>query len=120
MKDLGHIRYFLGLKIDHSSSGFFIPHRKYALDLLKEHGMLNTKPLKLPMDPDLKLTQDKGDLLPNPTTYQRLLGQLIYLTIIRPDLSFTVQLLSQYMQQPTTIHMQAAKRLLRYLVGSYS
>lgn len=48
------------------------------------------------------------------------MGKLIYLTITRPDICFTVQLLSQFMQTPTTVHLQAAKRLLRYLVGSAS
>lgn len=70
------------------------------------------------MDSHLKLTQEKGDVLSNPAHYQRLVGKLIYLTITRPDVSFTVQLLSQFMQQPTTIHIQAGKRLLRYLCGS--
>lgn len=82
--------------------------------------MLNVKPLHLPMDTHLKLTPDKGDPLPDPTIYQRLLGKLIYLTITRHDISFTVQLLSQYMHQPTTVHFQAGKRLLRYLCGTLS
>lgn len=80
--------------------------------------MLDSKPLQLPMDSHLKLTHDKGDLLVNPTPYQRLVGKLIYLTITRPDIVFTVQILTQFMHSPTTIHMQAAKRLLRYLVGT--
>lgn len=120
MKDLGELRYFLGLEIDRSSAGFFVSQRKYTLDLLKEYNMMDAKPLQLPMDPNLKLTPDKGDILPSPTAYQRLLGKLIYLTITRPDIAFSVQLLSQHMHQPTTVHMQAAKRLLRYLLGTYS
>lgn len=120
MKDLGDVTYFLGLEIDRTGSGFFICQKKYTLDLLKEYGMMNAKPLQLPMDSHLKLTPDKGDLLLSPTPYQRLLGKLIYLTITRPDIAFTVQLLSQHMHQPTTVHMQTAKRLLRYLTGSYS
>lgn len=118
MKDLGPISYFLGLEIARSSSGFFISQKKYTLDLLTQHGLLNCKPLSLPMDSHLKLTPTIGDPLPNPLPYQRLLGQLIYLTITRPDISFTVHTLSQYMNAPTTVHYQAAKRLLRYLAGS--
>lgn len=116
MKDLGPITYFLGLEIDRSSNGFFISHKKYTLDLLQEFGMLQATPLKLPMDTHIKLTPDKGDLLPDPSLYQKLLGKLIYLTITRPDLSFTVHNLAQFMQRPTTVHMQAAKRVLRYLL----
>lgn len=82
--------------------------------------MLNFKPLQLPIDNHLKLTHDEGDVLPNPTPYQRLLGKLIYLTITRPSIAFTVQFLAQFMQQPTSVHMQATKRLLRYLAGTIS
>lgn len=120
MKDLGPVRYFLGLEVDRTDAGFFLSQQKYTKDLLTAYGMLNTKPLKLPLDSHLKLSATKGDLLPNPVIYQRLMGKLIYLTITRPDLSFSVQLLSQFMQAPTTVHYQAAKRLLRYLAGTIS
>lgn len=120
MKDLGQLRYFLGLEIDSNEDGIFISQKKYAMDILREHNMLRAKPLQLPLDTHIKLTPDMGDPLPNPAVYQRLLGQLIYLTITRPDLCFSVQLLSQYMNKPTTSHLQAAYRVLRYLSGSVS
>lgn len=78
------------------------------------------KPLQLPMDIHLKFTPEKGDMLTDPTVYQRLLEKLIYLTITRPYITFSVQLPSQYMHQPTTTHLQDAKRLLRYLIGNAS
>lgn len=118
MKDLGPVTYFLGLEIDRSSNGFFISQKKYVLDLLQEFGMMQATPLKLPMETHIKRTPDKGDLLPDPTQYQKLLGKLIYLTITRPDLSFPVHNLAQFMQKPTTVHMQAAKRVLRYLLNN--
>ncbi|XP_074324109.1 secreted RxLR effector protein 161-like [Apium graveolens] len=70
------------------------------------------------MDIHLKLDPTKGDVLPDPHPYQRLLGKLIYLTVTRPDITFSVHVLSQYMHQPTNVHMQAAKRVLRYLVAN--
>lgn len=97
MKDLGTLRYFMGLEIDRNDNGFFVSQHKYTRDLLKEYGMQNATPLKLPMDLHLKLTPDKGDPLPNPYNYQRLLGKLIYLTVTRPDISFPVHVLTQYM-----------------------
>ena len=120
MKDLGELSYFLGLEIHRTTADFFVSQRKYTMDLIKEYGMENAKPLQLPMDPNIKLTPTTGDVLFSPTSYQRLLGKLIYLTITRPDISFTVQLLNQHTQHPTTIHMQCAKRLLRYLIGTSS
>lgn len=120
MKDLGPIHYFLGIEVSRSSDGFLLSQQKYTIDILHEFGMSNSKPLQIPLDTHLKLTPDKGDLLPDPSVYQRLLGKLIYLTITRPDIMFSVQLLTQFMQAPTTIHMQTARRILRYLVGTQS
>ncbi|XP_019105411.2 uncharacterized mitochondrial protein AtMg00810-like [Beta vulgaris subsp. vulgaris] len=115
MKDLGDLSYFLGMQFITSSQGIFVSQRKYALDILREYGVDKQKPLKLPLDAHLKLEPHKGTPLPNPESYRRLIGQLIYLTISRPDIAFSVQLLSQFMQAPTSTHMQAARRVLRYL-----
>ena len=115
MKDLGAIRYFLGIEIDRSPAGFFLSQKKYATDLVKEYGMHHSKPVRLPLEANLKLTADMGDPLPSLTEYQRLVGRLIYLTITRPDITYAVHILSQFMHKPTTVHMQAAKRILRYI-----
>lgn len=120
MKDMGDLRYFLGIEISRSAEGIFMCQKKYANDIIVEFGMAGKRPLQLPMDVHLKLTPAVGDELPDPTVYQRLVGKLIYLTITRPDICFSVQLLSQYMHQPTATHLQAAKRLLRYLIGTTS
>lgn len=61
------------------------------------------------------MAPDKDEVLPNPQPYQRLLGKLIYLTVTRPDIVYVVHILTLYMQKPTSYHMQAAKRLLKYL-----
>lgn len=118
MKDLGPVRYFLGLEVDHNDHGYFLSQRKYILDLLQEYGLSNYKPLRLPMAAHHKLNLSSGPPLPNPEPYQRLIGKLIYLTISRPDISFTVHALSKFMHQPTASYYQAALRVLRYLRGS--
>lgn len=115
MKDLGDVKYFLGLEIDRSSAGFFVSQKKYALDLIREFGVEAAPPLKLPMDIHLRLKSDGGDFLKDPHPYQRLLGKLIYLTITRPDISYSVHILTQFMQHPTSLHMDAATKLLRYI-----
>ncbi|CAO2827937.1 unnamed protein product [Amaranthus hypochondriacus] len=76
------------------------------------------KPLKLPMDPKLHLHY--GTPLPKAEPYQRLIGKLIYLTITRPDISYTVHVLSKFMHSPTDTQYQAALRVLRYLSSSPS
>lgn len=97
MKDLGELRYFLGLEVTRSQKGIFLSQRKYLLDLLTEFNMLNVKPLHLPLDPNVKLKTDEGAPLCDPSIYRRLVGKFIYLTVTRLDLSFTIQLISQFM-----------------------
>jgi len=89
--------------------------RKYALDHLTETGMANYKPLKLPMSQQLKLMDDSDLKLDDPNQFRRLVGKLIYLTITRLDISYSVQILNQFVTSPTTEHMNTASHGLRYL-----
>ncbi|XP_021735713.1 uncharacterized protein LOC110702318 [Chenopodium quinoa] len=118
MKDMGELRYFLGIEVDRSEQGMFLSQRKYITDILEEYDMMNVRPLKLPMDAHLKLRVDSGNVMADPEPYQRLIGRLIYLTITRPDISFTVHVLSKFMHKPTDVHYQCAVRVLRYLSGT--
>lgn len=117
LKDLGSLRYFLGLEIARSFKGIFLSQRNYTLQLIEDAGFLASKPATLPMDPNSKLQADIGDLLLDPTVYRRMVGQLLYLTISRPDITFAVHHLSQYVAKPRTSHLQAAHTLLHYLKG---
>ena len=115
MKDLGQLWYFLGLKIARSEEGIFISQRKYVLDLLQKAGMRNCKPLNLLMTPNLRLMSDTCKNMKNLEQYRRMIGRLIYLTTTRLDISYSMQLLSQFMHKPTVKHMKETMHVLRYL-----
>ena len=76
--------------------------------------MLGATPIDTPMERGLKLS-DKSDLLEDLGHYRRLVGRLIYLTVSRPDITYSVHVLSRFMHQPRKLHMEAALRVVRYL-----
>lgn len=127
VKDLGELRYFLGIEVLRSAKGILLNQRKYYLELLSEAGLGGAKPALTPLESNAHLTTVEFDNhvghtddaeLEDITGYQRLIGRLIYLTITRPYICFVVQLLSQFMQRPKQSHHEAALRVLRYLKGS--
>ena len=118
IKDLEPLKFFLGLQIEYRSAGFFVHQRKYATDLLQKFNMSTCKPCSTPFVSLSRLRKDDGILLSDPTHFRSLVGGLQYLTFTRPDLSYAVNHICQFMHQPTDQHLIAAKRILRYVQGS--
>uniref|UniRef100_A0A3Q7G191 Reverse transcriptase Ty1/copia-type domain-containing protein n=1 Tax=Solanum lycopersicum TaxID=4081 RepID=A0A3Q7G191_SOLLC len=95
IKDLGEMRYFLGLEIARNKDGIMVSQRKFALDLISDFGLVWIKPISTPLE--------------------KLVGKLLYLTMTRPDISYAVQNLSQFMHKPKKSHMEGALRVIKYL-----
>ncbi|GJW15536.1 indole-3-acetic acid-amido synthetase GH3.17, partial [Tanacetum coccineum] len=115
MKELGHLKHFLGLEVHQSEDGMVLHQQKYSRDLLKKFGMANSKPNSTPMELNSKMCAYEGHDLEDATMYRQLVGSLIYLTITRPDISFAVGVMSRYMQNPKKSHLEAVRRILRYV-----
>ena len=118
IKDLGTLKYFLGLKVAHSPAGIFLKQRNYAFDILIDSGHLGARSTHFPMEQNLKFNDIDGAILLDPSFYHCLVGRLIYLTITRPDFAFPITILSQFMQQPHQPQYDVAVRILRYIKSS--
>jgi hypothetical protein len=117
VKDLGKLHYFLGLEVTHDDTGLSMTQKKYSEDLLRRAGMLQCKPALTPMSVTDPLTSDGGTLLSaeDATEYRSVVGGLQYLTLTRPDISYAVNRVCQYLHSPRDTHWTAVKRILRYV-----
>ena len=117
MKDLGDLHYFLGIEVIRTPEGIVISQRHYVLNMLFKFGMADCKSISTPLDRTVKLRPDSGKVC-DPTRFRQIVRSLIYLTITRSDLNYPVGLISEFMSQPKSYHVQCAHRILRYVSGT--
>lgn len=115
IKDLVILHYFLEIEIAYLSDGIVMSQSKFTKELLQDCQFDVSKKDVTPLPLNLKHSASAGDLLPDPDFYRSFIGKLNFLTNTRPDLSYTVQLLSRFMQAPHTSHYEALQHTLRYL-----
>jgi hypothetical protein len=120
LKDLGPLKFFLGLEIARSTAGISLCQHKFALDILSDTGHLAAKPSTFPMDSNARFSASDGELLDNPKSCRRLIGGLLYRAITRLDLTYAVHTLSQFMQAPRKPHLDAVFRILCYIKAAPS
>ncbi|KAL0392918.1 UNVERIFIED_CONTAM: Retrovirus-related Pol polyprotein from transposon RE2 [Sesamum radiatum] len=118
IKDLGYVKYFLSLEVARSPDDMSITQHKYVVDIISGTGMTTASSLLTPLPPGIKLTSKSSAMFREPDKYRKLIGRMLYLGFTRPDISFAVQHLMQYLQCPTEQHWHAALHVVRYLNGT--
>lgn len=120
MSDLGRLTYYLGIEVSQSNECITLSQDRYARKILEETGMHNCNLTHIPMDVNVKLLKSPNEKSIDERDYRRSIGCLRYLLHTQPDLSFSVGMLSRYMQDPKEPHGAALKQVLRYLRGTTS
>jgi hypothetical protein len=121
LKDLGDLLYFLGIQVTKRiDGGIMLCQEKYHMDLLERVVMKSCKAVATPISTSEKLSIQGGTQLGENDSmqYRSIVGALQYLTLTRPDLSYAVNKVFQFLHAPTTIHWMVVKRILRYLKGT--
>jgi hypothetical protein len=116
MSMMGELKYFLGFQVKQLQEGTFISQTKYIQDILKKFRMKNAKPIKTPMGTNGHLDLDTGGKSVDQKVYRSMIGSLLYLCALRPDIMLLVCMCARFQTNPKEVHLRAMKRIMRYLV----
>ena len=115
MKDLGPHSYFLSLEVSSSFDGYYLTQAKYTSDLISRAGITDSKIVDTPIEYNNRMNTHDGEPLLDATHYRQLVRSLVYLTVTRPNISYAVYIVSQFMATLWSLHYVAILRILRYL-----
>ncbi|XP_075100701.1 secreted RxLR effector protein 161-like [Nicotiana tabacum] len=127
IKDLGELKFFLGIEIARSKKGILMNQRKFVVELITDLGLSGSKPVTTTMECNQRFTtveydqcvnSKEDEKLGDPGPYQRLVEKLLYLTMTRPDICYVVHVLSQFMNCPNKSHIEASIRVVKYIKGA--
>ncbi|GJZ71762.1 putative ribonuclease H-like domain-containing protein [Tanacetum coccineum] len=117
MSSMGELTFFLGLQVKQKEDGIFISQDKYVTEILKKFGFTDVKTASTPMETHKPLLKDENDKDIDKHMYRSMIGSLMYLTSLRPDIMFVVCTCARYQVNPKASHLHAVKRIFRYLKG---
>ncbi|GKB43001.1 putative ribonuclease H-like domain-containing protein, partial [Tanacetum coccineum] len=114
---MGELTFFLGLQVKQKEDGIFISQDKYVTEILKKFGFSDVKTASTPMETHKPLLKDADGEDVDEHLYRSMIGSLMYLTSLRPDIMFAVCACARFQVNPKISHLYAVKRIFRYLKG---
>ncbi|XP_023740731.1 uncharacterized mitochondrial protein AtMg00810-like [Lactuca sativa] len=118
MKDLGLLRYFLGIEVAQSKKGYLLSQNKYISNLFTRACLSDNRTVDTPLETNARYSPTYGDPLSDPNLSRTVVGSLVYLTVIRPYTAHVVHVVSYFVIAPTSVHWGVVLRILRYLRGT--
>ncbi|KAL7617817.1 hypothetical protein Lser_V15G02567 [Lactuca serriola] len=118
MKDLGLLRYFLGIEVAQSKKGYLLSQTKYISDLFTRAGLSDNQTVDTPLETNARYSPTDGIPLSDLNLYRTVVGSLVYLTVTCPDIAHAIHIVNQFVTAPTSVHWGAVLRIMRYLCGT--
>jgi hypothetical protein len=118
MSDLGLLSYYLGMEVRQKSGEITLCQKAYALKIIEQCGMKGCNTVDTPMEQNYKLIPGRPEMARDLTRFRSLVGSLRYLVNTRPDIAYSVGMVSRFMETPTNEHWAAIKRIVRYIAGT--
>ena len=118
MSMVGELNYFIGLQAKQQKDGIFISQEKYAKNLVKRFGLDSKKHTSTPMSSSAKLSLDATGVEVDSTLYRSMIGSLLYLTVSRPNIAFSVRVCARFQVALKESRLMTVKRIIRYINGT--